>query len=250
MSDTKLDSINGMTCEEIHAATTKILADPLLHKFYNWTVDMSRAYGEHRALFASPAKETEEPSKVECPNCLRPAKSEDDHLSLHGMEYLCHPAQPAPAVPSGDPLPEEISVAVSQMRTAAKWMEAGVPFGRLIADLCESADDLEAFWRSQPKRPAVAMTKELEHLISQVEIGEVTYRLQHGCNEAAYFLTELCKKVRAQAEQPKREVPEIVVRVAKEYKRRFLRAGGPSMSTEDYSALNCWLATQGEKGGG
>lgn len=40
--NTKLDPAT-LTAEEIHAATTKILADPLLHRFYNWSVHSSRS---------------------------------------------------------------------------------------------------------------------------------------------------------------------------------------------------------------
>lgn len=31
------------TAEEIHEATSKILADPLLHRFFNWSINGCRA---------------------------------------------------------------------------------------------------------------------------------------------------------------------------------------------------------------
>lgn len=124
MSDTKLDP-RSLTAEEIHAATTRILADPLLHRFYNWSIDGCRALFAPaasetasapmspetervmlaRQLLKSPESEQSATPKVKCRNCEQEIPEPYAHWELDQPLggpplYTCQRRQPAPPEPA------------------------------------------------------------------------------------------------------------------------------------------------------
>lgn len=105
-----------LTAEEIHEATTKILADPLLHRFYNWSVNGCRALfapapseakvettadriaadlaaGTFRGVKPAPEKA----AKVECPNCGKLTSESHSRYAGPGPDkWTCEHLAPAP----------------------------------------------------------------------------------------------------------------------------------------------------------
>ncbi len=168
----------------------------------------------HKALMQpEPASE---PAKVECPNCGKMAgNAEHFHYSPAG--YTCQPAQPEPAAPvnawrtvrqmermlsgfgSDEPtapvgeIPEAVRRAIQCLRetNAGTVHSLGVD-GKV-------ADALETFWRTHAAQPKVAMTEELERVLSTLHIlaGEMGTNVGNGVRADI-------AAVRAQASQPQR----------------------------------------------
>ena len=111
------------------------------------------------------------------------------------MKWTCKPAQPEPVAA------EMMSIERAREISAQCWCDPETEMiemdGRLAEAFAKRLVDTHA---AQPAK--VRMTEELERLLLQVETAEVSYRIQHGCNEAAYLLTGMCSAVRAQAAQP------------------------------------------------
>jgi len=179
------------TMQEIHDATTLVLANPLLHKVFNWLAGVTAS----RAIFAEPASEG---GKVEFKNCHHSCgasiRFED---GLQAEYHDCQPAQPEPVAqcrarkgercdynlagqciycrefkpePVAEEMPHELRNAVAGLRLAATNYSDGSVDGM---QMNIAADRLESFWRAQAAEGRKVRMPKVRELLDHLdtEIG-------------------------------------------------------------------------------